>query len=410
MGILGLHDTSDFAANERPNNWRAMMTFLRINADMPLYALTSRMKKASTDDPVFYWWEKTEQSRRLKLSANISAAATSIAVASGALGFKEGDLFYFEQTAEVVRVTADPTGDTSLTVQRGAAGTTATLINATTSGQNPYIMGMGSAFEEGSLAPTGVNFRPSEKWNTTQIFRDTFEATNTARQTNLRTPNAIAEMRREAAETHSLGIERALWFGNRLETVENGKPLRYTNGVLAQIPTANQVTGATIGTDLETFEDYLRQAFKYGSSQKLGFCGNWGLMVVNQIVRKNSTYNIQHGVKEAGMNVSRLLSPFGELFLKTHPTFNHMSTGPTVTGGTTNFFGLDSDIVILDMDEIRYRYLRGRDTHFDANLQIPGQDGTKAGWITEAALEFGNPLTHFWIKKLRAANVDGATN
>ena len=53
------------------------------------------------------------------------------------------------------------------------------------------------------------------------------------------------------------------------------------------------------------------------------------LLAINQIVRNNSQFNIQTGLKEFGMDVSRLITPFGTLVLKTHPLFNQ------ITGGTT---------------------------------------------------------------------------
>ena len=45
----------------------------------------------------------------------------------------------------------------------------------TGAGVNPNLLCIGSAFEEGSLAPTGVNYDPTERYNYTQIFRRTLE-------------------------------------------------------------------------------------------------------------------------------------------------------------------------------------------------------------------------------------------
>lgn len=404
MAIQGLRTNANWVTDQRPKNWREAILLLYPNGMAPLTGLTSLMSSNSTDDPEFNWWTKSLATQRMALSAAITAAATTLTVSSGAKGLKEGHLIRIEQTEEVVRVSADPTSDTSIPVVRGYSGTTATAIaNVAAAGVNPNAHVIGSAYEEGSSAPTGINYDPTKVYNYTQIFRNTLEMTRTATKTRLRTGDQVKEAKRECLELHSIEMEKAFWFGKRVETTQNGKPIRTTNGVVAHIDSGNVVNQAGASTDMSTLEGWLKNAFSYGSSEKMGFCGNTAMLTIQRIIRKNSTFFIESGIKEYGMNVSRIVCPFGTLVLKTHPLFNQLTGG--TTGGTA-YYGPDSWLAILDMKEIKYRYFSGDDTRYEKDLTVNGTDGLKSGYLTEAGLEVHHPTSHYLIKGLATAAAD----
>ncbi|NJM09441.1 MAG: DUF5309 domain-containing protein [Bdellovibrionaceae bacterium] len=287
MAIQGLRDTENFVANQRPTNYREGIMLLEPNGSTPLYALTSMMKSQDTDDPRFAWWEKELEARRVALGADIDTSQTSFTLVGGALGYKDGDLLRAEHTGEVLLVNGDPTVDTTIVVIRGYGGTTAVAITYAGAGVNPNLMKIGSAYEEGSNAPTGVNFDPEEKYNYTQIFRSTLEMTATAMQTRLRTGDQVKEAKRETFQYHKLDIEDTLWWGVRFQGVRNGKPIRMTQGVINSIPAGNlQAAGST--TTMLQLEEYLRRAFQFGSSEKMAFCGDTAALVLQQIIRRNS--------------------------------------------------------------------------------------------------------------------------
>jgi hypothetical protein len=362
------------------------------------------MKKKTTDDPQFHWWDKIQSAQRVALATTLNISGTTLTLTTGGSQLKDGHLLYAEESEEIMLVNGDPASETAVTVVRGYSGTTASAIVATGEGVNPNLTVIGTAYEEGSQAPTGINYDPTKRTNYTQIFRNTLEATRTASKTRLRTGDAVKEARRECLELHSMEIERAFWFGQSNETVRNGKPVRTTEGVLGAISTDNIATitsGATI--DMETLEGYFKRAFDFGSSEKVGFCGNEALLTLQQVVRKNTTYNIQFGVKEFGMNVSRFMTPFGTIILKSHPLWNRMGGGTT---GTTTYPGVESWLAILDMAELIYRPFQGDDTKWQPDMQDNGLDGLKAGYLTEAGLEIHHPTTHFLIKNLESAAAD----
>jgi hypothetical protein len=395
MTIQGLRTAENFATNQRPENWRETMLLLYPNADFPLTALTSMMKSESTNDPVFHWFTKSLNDRRLKLNEDLDDSETEITIdgsVNSGVSVKAGDMLLIEQTGEIVRVTTDGTLNSIPVVTRAQADTTATAVTLATS--NPWISVIGSAFEEGSTAPSGVNFDPVDYSNYTQIFRSTLEMTRTASKTRLRTGDSVKEAKRECLEYFGIDMERAFWFnGNKKLLTINSKPARLTSGIIYQIPAANKIAAPSGGLiTLEWLEARMEEVFRFGSSEKMMFASNKVLLAFSQAVRKNTTYMVKGGEKEFGMNVTRFVTPFGELVFKTHPLFNQMAGG-TASDGTTTYTGMANNAVILDMKNIRYRYVD--DVKYEKDLTAIGLDGMKSGYIAECGLELQHPTTHF---------------
>lgn len=395
MAIQGLRHSGNFVADARPKNWREGILRLYPNGMAPLTGLTSAMKERSVDDPEYNWWEKALQTQRMTLSANLGATGDLI-VTSGARTLKAGHVLRIEHSGEIVRVVSDPTLDTTIPVVRGFAGSTAATV--TVASENPNIHVMGTAYEEGSAAPTGINFDPVKKYNYTQIFRDTLEMTRTASKTRLRTGDEVKEAKRECLEYHSIQMEKAFFWGRRSEGVLNGKPIRTTGGVISFIDSANVVNNTSGSFDMDTLEPWLKRIFDFGSSEKVAFLGNTALLAINQCIRKNTSFQIMSGIKEFGMNVSRLICPFGELVLKTHPLFNQITS--------TAYNAADSSMTVLDMANVQYVYLKDSDTKYQQDLQDNGLDGMKSGYLTECGIEVHHPLTHFQINGMRTGIAD----
>jgi len=399
----------NFATNERPENWRQMINYLYPNGKTPLTALTGAMKESSTDDPVFHWWEKALDDRRLALGQNLAASAAgtvetwTLAAGSNAITFVQNDILLVENSDEQVRVYADPTSNTSITVVRGANGTTPAAVTYAGAGVNPNILCIGSAFEEGSLAPSGVNYDPTERYNYTQIFRRTMEITRTAAGSRLRTVNAVKEARRECLEYVSVDMERAFWLGVRSSAVRNSKPVRTSAGVYNQMSASNVYQFANGEVDMDTLEARMEITFREGSNEKVAYCGNKALSAINTAVRKNSSYQWTTGEKKYGMNVSRLVTPFGEIIFKTHPLFTQVTGGTT---GGTPYYGMNTSVFILDMAEIEYRYFKGADLSYQGDLQAVGQDAMKAGYLGECGLEVHHPTVHHLWEQVNTGKED----
>lgn len=416
MAIQGLRNFEDFSAARRPENYRQAVALLYPEGNAPLYALMSGAKERSVDDSRYHWFEKRMQTRRLKLAASATAviAGTAGAVQTITLdatdgngkSVKAGDVLYVEQTGEIMQVAQDPASDVSLVVVRGFAGSTPATVNTTAAGINPFLVVAGNAMEDGSLAPTGVSFDPTEYSNRTQIFRHTFEMTRRASKTFLRTGDEVRETKRECLEIHSADIERAMWLSKQSLGTKNGQPVTTMDGVIQRIPATNIKTVTSDfagGLTMEGLEEYLRLIFQFGSSEKVAFCGGKAQLTIGQVLRKNAQWQFTSGIKEYGMRVSRLDCPFGSLVMKRHPLFNQLVGG--TTAGTA-YHGMESWMAVLDMSNIQYVKFKDDDTKYEPNLQSNGLDGMKSGYLTDCSVETHLGETHFLLKNVVAAAAD----
>lgn len=400
MAIVGLRHTDNFSPSEvRPKDWREGILLQYPNGEFPLFALTSQMKKESVTDPEFNWFEKRLDARRLNVASQAAADATSITVTKDAKVVVAKTLLYVEATKEILFVSTDPASDTALTVTRAAAGTTAAVIPA-----NAKILVIGTAFEEASLPPTGQAYDPFRRYNYTQIFRRTLEISGTAKEIDLRTGDALKEAKREALEYISIDIERSFWFGNRYQDTYQGKPRRFMGGVLSQLNASNvfDASQKADGVSFDDLEAWMKDLFKYGSSEKMVFSGDLALLTVQRIIRQEPgcTWTFTPQTKEYGMNVSRLVTPFGTLVWKTCPLFSQSTSD---LSGATPVYGFDSYAFVLDMARVKYVYLKNRDLKYQPNLTQTGLDGEKSGYICECSIKIEQLENHGLIKNLAKA-------
>lgn len=390
MALPGMKSTIDFVADERPKNWREGILRLSPRSDAPLYALTSMMKNKGTDDPEFFWWEKGVEMFNIVLSGNVDNAVTTFPLVANGMYLKPGDVLANEVTDEYVRVVS-VVSDTSITVTRASSGTTAAAVDAV--GKRNFIY-IGSAYREGAPRSNGHSVPAVKRTNLTQIFRTPLEITGTANEVNLRTGDAYAELKRDALHKHSIGLERAFFLGKKFETTESGQPLRFTGGILPWLKDNGRE--ATLGstTTMEQLESYMAEIFAFGAKEKLVFASLASLIIIAQIVRKNSQYNWGPGETEYGINVKRLYTPAGTLVFMEHPLF-----------GQAGQF-LQKDLLILDTSMFGYRAYKNRDTKLLKDRQDAGTDGKVDEFLTEAGLEYHHAKAHYRLKGLTAAAKD----
>lgn len=397
MAIAGLRGTGNFATDERPKNFREMILWREPNGNAPLTALLSKMKKETTDDPEFSWYEEEQNIVRLTAAIVTATATTTFGISAGnALNLKEGDVLLVENATEtnaysdeVVRVAVTPTATNSISVTRAVAGTAAAIAAGAS------LTLIGSSYAEGTSAPDAVSRNPTKVSNLTQIFKDVYELTGTAEQTNFRTGDPIKNDKKRKMFDHSSRQEFAYILGKKVETTgTNGKPLRYTGGLIEALAaqTATYAHCATVFTTTVTVDTFLAAVypvFDYGtgagsSNERLVFCGNGALNVMNKLAKGDGTINYDGTVKVYGMELQKYVLPQGTLYFKSHPLMN-------VHGRFKN------SMLIIDPAGLVYRPLRGRDTAFKDNIQANDADSRKGQWLTEAGLEFHHVATMAYI-------------
>lgn len=390
--IAGLRGTGSFGADERPKNFRELILWMNPNGRAPLFALSSKMKTETVDDPQFSWWEETLDIARVALTAAWAndAATTATCGAGGCLQFAPGDLLLVETAEaasygqEIVRVVS-VTNDTTMVVAREQAGTTSTDPTPIGTG----LLRIGSISAEGSLSPASVSNNPTKFTNYTQIFKTPWEQTKTALETKYRTGDAWKNDRRRASFKHSEKIEQALMWGRPSEgTGANGQPERTTGGLRSFITSHNTVFTAdpTIDTFIEAVEGVFDYDADAAGDERIVFCGNQAINWLNRLVTADSStrVNYQGEVSAWGMNLSKFRIPQGTLYFKTHPLLN---VHPTYK----------ASMFVTNPAGMIWRPLKNRDTKVEQNIQPNDADYRKDQFLTEAGLELHFERTFAYI-------------
>lgn len=380
--ILGLRGTGAFTTDERPKNWREMILFLFPNGESPLTAFLSKLKSQPTDDPEYNWWEKELPVQRVLVSGAQTSVDTTIEiVGTNAKAFVKGSVVLVESTGEIMFVSADPTADAGpLTVERGKSGTTAAAI-----ADQAAIVIIGSVYEEGASSPSARAFAPTKLNNFTQIFRTSLQLTRTARKTKLRwdATGPYREAKREALQLHSIEMEKAFIFGGAGEDTVGGQQRRTTKGIVSHITTNKPDLGGTV--TLSEWNTELEKLFRFGSTEKLGLAGSVALKVISEMAQTKGTVNLVPSDQTYGMKLIEYITPFGILYLRSHPLFNDHPVWR-------------ENILVIDVDKLVYRHVD--ETMFLKNRQDPGADALKDEFLTEAGLEVHHEKAHAWLQNL----------
>lgn len=368
--VLGMRGTGSYATpDERPKNYRDQILLLYPNS-APLLAMTSKLKSEKTDDPEFKVLTKGLPVQRVIVSG--VQADVDVTIETQGVGactvVRAGMSLINERTLEILWVGADPTAPfNQFTAVRGKGQVAGTAM---VDGDGLLIIGNHSP--EGAAIPTAVSYSPNVISNYTQIFRDPVAITGTGAATNVRYGKPKVELKREALETHGMGIEKAFLFGGQVEDTSGAQPERTTKGLLNFIST--NILDASGGFTISSWESLLEGVFKFGSQTKALFAGARLITVANAMARAHTMIEAVPATEAYGVQMNKWLTPFGSVMLINHPL---LSNNPTFTS-----WGF-----LVDMKYVVYRFLIGRDTDYYENRQNPGDDVVKDEFLSECGLE-----------------------
>jgi hypothetical protein len=402
---------------------------------VPLTAILSKMKNERVSDPEYNWWTKKlpEQAGAVTgvyLSTNLTTtyAATypdgvTGAVAATTVYFKMAELAASEFRVGhqvLLRDASDSYLDvngkvTARTLNGASSYITVKLLEADDNSFAKFaasghtlascdkIMVIGNINEEGAAMPNSLGYNPVKYTNYTQIFRTPLSITRTARETKLRTGDAYKEMKREALELHGIEMEKAFLFGIKTENTGSVelKPERTTQGILSFVKTnvAANFNDYTLdstysgkdwdeaGGGEEFLDAMFELVFRYGSAEKLALCGSGALKGINQLAKSGGHINLTPQTMAYGIKVIEWITPFGTVYLKTHPLMTQEAT-------TRNA------MILVEPKNTIYRFIT--DTTFygegEAKQAGPGtnsgrKDSTNEEFLTECGLELWHPDT-----------------
>lgn len=416
--FVGLRGTADLVSNEREQMWRAGILRIFPNGMAPLTGLTALMSSEGLTDPVWNWWTKTLTTQRATVTGVYLDAGLGTAYSTpGTYGLTGATLYvkmsaadsaYFRAGHQVLlRDASDPTVDVNakvlgVTVNGASSYITVRLLEADDNSSLGNLTNcdvaliVGNINPQGGMRPEAITQGPTQFYNYAQIFRNSLDMSRTLMKTKLRTVNAYMEAKRDALEQHSIEMEKAFWWSIKTAgTGSNGKPEYTTDGIMANIKTyginvdyttetASAYDGKTwLEAGRDWFDEHLEEMFRYGSQERLAFCGSGALLGIQRLVNELGFYTISAQTTSFGMKVLNWETPFGSVTFKTHPLFSYEAT-------TRNM------MVFIEPKNLRYRYID--DTFFKADNTDrqgggTGKDGKEEEYLTEAGLEMLHPHT-----------------
>lgn len=460
--MLGLISTAALEAN-RALNARRKVFYDFPNGKFPLMGLLSLAEDMEElSDPEFGWWEESWKSARTKTKAAeathgpLASNATGGTTASEATHDVGTTIYLAVESVDDIRVRdiirikdmvltdgkkAQVTGyvtaiDSSakvltLVLQDKALATTAAEQTSDTTNNGKYVTVIGTAAAEGDRSKSdGTLGLPFKVSNYTQIFRTVvgpFTGTALKMGQAFDSKPSYRKAAKENALRHMEKMEKALLFGvARTTTTTNADgdtvPLRYTGGIehfLTQWDKGNTTNGGSVnyrpgGDDLSSvdwndyeekrvirsagtltsdqWEELIRRMFMSqsdGSFQKLVICGDKALAYINHWVQNKSIATRQLNAKDEayGLQIKEVNTIHGDLLFKTHPLFKEDPA-------------MQNMLLVLDVGDIGYHCLEGRDTELLKNRQNQDADYRKDEWLTECGFEVRMPKRHMLIDGL----------
>jgi hypothetical protein len=351
---VGAFNTAVIPQDLAKKSFQAMITRLMPNGDAPLFGLTALLKEETAFQIEHGFFSKTMLFPQMTLSAAGQAAVDTLFTVASTANVIPGMMFRADTTNENILVVA-VVSPTQVSVQR-AVGT----VSAAAIGASVNLWMVGNAYEEASLRPQSVLIIPERIVNYTQIFRNTWAVSDTARATMLIAGDtAVAESRTDCAAFHAADIEKALFFGQKFLGARNNQPFHTMDGLINNVTqrAAGNITTAGATTNWTQLQAALDPLFNQvtdpkGKPERLLFVGGAARNVLHSIFRLNSTYFIEDGQTSWGMQYDTFKIPRGRFTVIEHPLFN--AYGQTSTWAKM--------AVGVDLNTFNIAYMTGRKT------------------------------------------------
>ena len=394
--ISGIFNTNLNPAELNAKSFAGTILRLFPNGSAPLFALTSQAGKSKAKASTHGYFSKTLTFVKTTASAADAAGVTNLSVASSA-GITVSMVLMNTRTRENYRVTAIPDA-THVTVTR-AFGRVVAAANII--GDN--LICVGTAFMEGSDRPTARQLSTVYIANYTQIFRNAWGLTDTARASLAEMGYSnIAESRKDCSMFHSIDAESAILFGQPKMDTSGSQPLHATQGIIDAIYqyAPNNVNAAGPTTNYDQLVALVEEAWTYSTDasnpkMRAGFCDSTGMKVMHQIARLSGEVEIMQSETSFGMQFTKFKFYKGEINLIEHPLMNGLQTAAT------------GNMLVMDLPALKLAYLDGRDTTAEeygagGKAVENGVDGVGGSLTSEFAVELINPYSCVYVTGLTA--------
>jgi len=392
MSFVGMFDTSNFTTDLAKKSFAGMITRLMPNGTAPLFGMTAMLSSETAVAVEHGYFSKTMLFPELKLNGAVADGVANVFTVDSTANVLPGMILRVNTTGENVLVN-QVISATTVQVTRGVGVTAAAAI-----ADDVMLYQVGNAFEEGSSRPTALNITPVRITNLTQIFRNTWALTDTARATQvIAGETTVAESKQDCAAFHAADIEKALFFGQKSTGTRNGKPFRTMDGLISiveQYSAQDNVHTAAATTNYTQLEALLDPVFNQATDPKVAnervmFVGGAAKRVLNNIGRLNGTYQMVDGQTSYGLQFSTFKTARGTFRVIEHPLFNTNTDWSKMAVG-------------VDLSTFNVAYLGDRKTRSEEEFG-EGVDAIGGSLTTEMTCLVKNPPANVVIYGLTAA-------
>lgn len=401
--VVSMFNTSQFVTDLPKKSFSAQMLRLMPNGTAPLFGISSMLKEIRAMNFEHGYFSKTMLFPQATLTAAVTGGGDTTFTVDSTASFIPGMILRAQDTGENVIIDT-VVSSTQITVTRGVGTVAAAAISNST-----MLLQIGNASEEGSNRPTAMALKAAKITNLTQIFRNSWALTDTARAIeNIAGDSNVAESKMDCAAFHSADIEKAIIFGQKSSGTRNGKPFRTMDGILSMVgniayyppstvsPNVNAAGATTNYTQLEAMLD---PVFDQASDPKVAnervlFCGGHARKVINNIGRLSGSYQIVDGQTQFGLQFSTFKTTRGTFRMIEHPLFNSNVHWAKMA-------------VALDLSNFSLAYLGDRKTKAEeyntGSPEANGLDADGGSLTTETTVELRNIPANAVITDLTAA-------
>lgn len=323
MSVRGIFQSHQAIAGERQDDLSARVLMTGYAGMAPLLALSAGMPTDPTDQISFGWLEDTHLSGNQTVVTGGNSAAVSIVVDDAGI-WTLNTILMNQNTGEHMLVTSIAADGITVGLLRGLSGTTAATIST-----GHKLQSIGTAFAEGSGKPQAVTQQGEERTNYTQIFKNGWAITGTAKKIRYLTGSKMAHNKTMCFAYHAEDMERAFLWGRKGSRIVSGARLSTSNGILAQIEgygglVESATDGVTAGNySMKLLQSFFRKIFDFNAkgmpNERIAFCGSQVLELIQHMVTLDTTYNIAHSESAYGIKVMTINGINGTIKFVTHP-------------------------------------------------------------------------------------------
>ena len=397
--VTGIFNTTQNPTELNARSFSDVILRLFPNGSAPLFALASQTGKKKAKSSTHGYFSKTMTFVSTTSTAGDTDAATTLTVGS-TTGMTANMVLHNLRTRESVRIVS-VTNSTQVVVSRAFGRVAAAAMNAA-----DKIIQVGTAFAEGSQRPGARQLATVYVANYTQIFRNAWGLTDTARASMSEIGYSnVAESRKDCSLFHSVDMESAILWGQAKMDTSGSQPVHSTQGVIDAIyeyasGNVNPAASTTTYTQLVALvEEFFNYSTDIGNNnERVGFCDRLAMKVLTDVGRKSGQIQIMQEQTGFGMKYTSFRFYQGTINLIQHPLMNGLN--PTA-----------GNMLVMDLAALKLAYMEGRDAvpeEYGVGMkQVElGTDGIGGSLTSEFAVELINPYACGYVTGLTAGAAD----